>query len=472
MSTAATWSVRLGGQFVPYDPAINAQIEEQYQKNELDVEVTVRGTAYQIDFGELRQKQVSDTTRQRIVKRERPLDVAEPEPKRQQLDENSSGQAPPAAAAPPAAEAAATAAPAAAAAAAGAGAASTAGATWDKHLAGASSAAGAGPSSSGGGGAGGGSTVAAPPAVEEGAAPPAPAVASSGEASSSGSSGLPSYAQIMASYALAAPPAAAAPPAVEEAEEDEVVEVDDEPEPPLQPPPQAAAPPAVAAPPAPAAPAAIVFAPGAGGSTAKAMVALHEQLEARGIRVFRCDPGNAPNDGFKGWATNSAGCGRNVGRVKNVCELAAQSVPNATIFLVGSSFGNRVICEAMRSNRAELPARVSHKMVCTGYPLHGDGNPEGADPKRLNSLRNLPASTEVLFLSGKYDTHLGKEGRGLASLRDVMAQMACTATLVEVPCGVHTVPNVTQKRELRAQHDMTEAQVAALVRDTIANFVS
>lgn len=54
---------------MPYDPAINDEIEDSYQKNESSVKVTVRGTAYHIDFGELKQKQVSDTTRQRVVKR-------------------------------------------------------------------------------------------------------------------------------------------------------------------------------------------------------------------------------------------------------------------------------------------------------------------------------------------------------------------------------------------------------------------
>lgn len=332
----ATWSVLLQGSYVPYDSAVNAAIEESYQKNESDVEVSVRGTRYLINFGELKQRQVSDTTRQRVVKRERAAAVpsAEPTPKRQQLDENSSAQA--------------------------------------------------------------------PPAVGSSAAGPVPA-----------------------------PPTATTS-------------------------------------------AAIVFAPGAGGSTAKAMVKLHEQLEARGIRVWRCDP-DAPPDttgAWKGWVTTRAGSGKNVGRVKAVCELAAQAMPDATIFLCGASFGNRVIAEVMREHRDELPPRVSSKMICCGYPLHGDGNPENHDPKRLAHLLQLPTTTEVLFLSGKYDTHLGSEGRGLASLRDVMAQMTCTTTLVEVPHGEHTVPNVKYVRELKAQHGLTVAQVADLVRDAIVDFVS
>ena len=137
----------------------------------------------------------------------------------------------------------------------------------------------------------------------------------------------------------------------------------------------------------------LVFAPGAGGSTARAMRELQEtELRARGLAVARCD--DEPLDtGEKRWVTSAAGHQGNLAHVVAVCRRAAQRYPDAPLVLCGASFGCRVLAETLRTAREELPAACRRDaLICCGYPLHAEGKPEGADPKRAAHLLQLPDS--------------------------------------------------------------------------------
>ena len=60
-----------------------------------------------------------------------------------------------------------------------------------------------------------------------------------------------------------------------------------------------------------------------------------------------------------------------------------------------------VLAEAARG---ALPAAVrTDALICCGYPLHKPKAPAGADPKRADHLRRLPASVRTLFVQGECD---------------------------------------------------------------------
>ena len=210
----------------------------------------------------------------------------------------------------------------------------------------------------------------------------------------------------------------------------------------------------------------LVFAPGAGGSTAKAMRALQdEKLRVSGIFVLRCD--DVPlSAGEARWATQSAGAKSNLEHVVSVAKLASSRHPHLPIFFCGASFGCRVLAEALRTRRDELPAKVdANALICCGYPLHKPGAPEGADPKRAGHLHQLPRSVTTIFVQGERDEFLGP--RGIDALRDTMKEMSGHTSLVEVPGGGHTVPGASGLKQL----GKTQAQIDALVVDAIADFV-
>ena len=210
----------------------------------------------------------------------------------------------------------------------------------------------------------------------------------------------------------------------------------------------------------------LVFAPGAGGTTAQAMKALHEkELKAAGFHVVRCDEEPmGPQE--KRWVTMSAGAKANLDHVCAVATRAAAAHPGVPVFLCGASFGNRVLAEALRLRRDSLPAAVDKDaLICCGYPLHKVGAPEGADPKRAAHITSLPLSVHTLFVQGDKDEFL--LARGLDALRDVMGQMAGQTTLHAIPGGEHTVPKAKGLKAIGA----TQAQVNQRIVEAISVFV-
>jgi predicted alpha/beta-hydrolase family hydrolase len=215
---------------------------------------------------------------------------------------------------------------------------------------------------------------------------------------------------------------------------------------------------AAESPPAGAAGSVLIFAPGAGGSTAKAMIELHRQLEAEGVHVYRCDGG---------WNIRSPGHAANLSRVIDVAQTAAADHPDALrIVLGGASFGNRVLAELLRTRFDDLPPKTCFALLSCGYPLHAPGKPEGADPGRTAHLTQLPATCLVFFMQGTEDDYLGP--RGIVALRDVVANMSAQTQIYEVAGGTHTVPEAKGLAKLA----LTKAQVVSGVRDAILRFLA
>ena len=211
----------------------------------------------------------------------------------------------------------------------------------------------------------------------------------------------------------------------------------------------------------------LVFAPGAGGSTAKAMRELQDkELRSRGLHVVRADD-RPLGAGEARWFTGSAGSKGNLAHLVAVAQHATAAHPGLPIFLCGASFGNRVCAEALRTQRTALPAACHlDALICCGYPLHATGKPEGADPRRAAHLLSLPATVHTLFVQGEKDEFLA--GRGLASLRDTTDKMAGPVTVHAVPGGGHTVPGASGLKALGT----TQAQVSAAIADAIVDFVT
>ena len=253
--------------------------------------------------------------------------------------------------------------------------------------------------------------------------------------------------------------------------------------PPAKKPKASVAPAAPALPTAPAAPAAsgagasssaatgapkavLIFAPGAGGTTAKDMRAnVHGELDRRGMRVYRLDD-EALGTGETRWNTAAPSSAGNLDHVIAVANRAAAANPGAPLLLCGASFGNRVLAELLASPKKVelLPKGTASALLCCGYPLNVPGKPDGADPKRANHLKRIPPGNTVAFVQGDQDEFNGP--RGLDALRDVMAAMACDHELHPVPGGVHTVPMAKGLKAL----GLTQTQVTTQVCDIIEVF--
>ena len=80
--------------------------------------------------------------------------------------------------------------------------------------------------------------------------------------------------------------------------------------------------------------------------------------------------------------------------VCSAARRAAAAHPTLPLLLGGASFGNRVVCEVLRSHRAELPSRACNALLLCGFPLNPPDKAEGADQKRLAH----PPAGPALFL--------------------------------------------------------------------------
>ena len=266
--------------------------------------------------------------------------------------------------------------------------------------------------------------------------------------------------------------------------DDAATDDDEESAPPAKKPKGSAAPAAPAVPTAPAAPAAsggaasssaatggpkavLIFAPGAGGTTAKDMRAnVHGELDRRGMRVYRLDD-EPLGTGETRWNIAAPSSAGNLDHVIAVANRAAAANPGAPLLLCGASFGNRVLAELLASPKKELlPKGTASALLCCGYPLYASGKPDVSDPKRANHLKRIPPGNTVAFVQGDQDECNGR--RGLDALRDVMAAMACDHELHPVPGGEHTVPKAKGLKAL----GLTQTQVTTQVCDTIEAFAS
>ena len=218
----------------------------------------------------------------------------------------------------------------------------------------------------------------------------------------------------------------------------------------------------------PSSPTVIVFAPGASGSTAKAMRQFQDGLlTSLGLIVSRCDD-SALAKGEVRWTCQQVGSSGNVRHLLAVVGRAAAAYPGSKIFLAGASFGNRVAAEVLRTHGDELrELGVQPALISCGYPLISPGKPDigqpGHDAKRPASLLHLPKHVSVLLLQGTADEYNGP--RGIAALKELIPKMSATAELVEVANGTHGLPTATRLKELgKTQADVNEAIGKAIMQ--------
>ena len=113
----------------------------------------------------------------------------------------------------------------------------------------------------------------------------------------------------------------------------------------------------------PSSPTVIVFAPGASGSTAKAMRQFQDGLlTSLGLIVSRCDD-SALAKGEARWTCQQVGSSGNVRHLLAVVGRAAAAYPGSKIFLAGASFGNRVAAEVLRTHGDAQRSVASEDMI-------------------------------------------------------------------------------------------------------------
>jgi hypothetical protein len=116
----------------------------------------------------------------------------------------------------------------------------------------------------------------------------------------------------------------------------------------------------------PSSPTVIVFAPGASGSTAKAMRQFQDGLlTSLGLIVSRCDD-SALAKGEARWTCQQVGSSGNVRHLLAVVGRAAAAYPGSKIFLAGASFGNRVAAEVLRTRTWPPLELWTHRRAQTG----------------------------------------------------------------------------------------------------------
>ena len=104
-----------------------------------------------------------------------------------------------------------------------------------------------------------------------------------------------------------------------------------------------------------------------------------------------------------------------------ICPREADAPP---WYVLGCSFGNRVACSIVSDELTAVPPRL----ILTGYPMYGPG-PNNKEA-RVAHIQQLPASAEVLAVSGARDECLTKnvpDGLPTAAAlwEQVVSGMAC-----------------------------------------------
>ena len=183
----------------------------------------------------------------------------------------------------------------------------------------------------------------------------------------------------------------------------------------------------------------LVMLPGASGTFTKDFMELllprlKERFEVR----------MRPAGKWKGWSpkTNAQLT------VETLCPRESDAAP---WYVMGCSFGNRVAVSVV----ADKLTPVAPSLILTGYPMYG---PNG-DEARVEHIKTLPISANVLAISGDKDEFLNKnvpEGkpRGDELWQQVHTSLACkeTTTLRMMPKGGHGVyPSAKGKK-----HETTE----------------
>lgn len=180
----------------------------------------------------------------------------------------------------------------------------------------------------------------------------------------------------------------------------------------------------------------LVLLPGASGSLSKAMKELLLPQLRRFFEV-RLSEGK-----WQGWNPASQ-----IDRVLQICPSSSEPW-----YIMGNSFGNRVICAMFESACFPYPPTA---VVMCGYPMHSDKRTS----ERVEALQSLPSGTKVLFISGSDDDFLSRSPdgrRGQALLQHVTSSLPCadTATIHIVQGGKHGVIDGGKAAQARAVQDV------------------
>ncbi len=174
----------------------------------------------------------------------------------------------------------------------------------------------------------------------------------------------------------------------------------------------------------------LIVAPGASGSISKAM---HDDVLLK-LPDYEVIELNVK------WKVVSAGLDCNIDLIHSKFPL------NTKFYIIGNSFGNRVICELLR--KKTIPSNLAGVILC-GFPLYGEEGSKRvlSDPEeRVKQLKLFPKHIKLLLLSGSKDEFLNRkylnDAKGKNLLTDTFTSLQLTNTeskVFVIDGGTHDV---------------------------------
>jgi hypothetical protein len=140
------------------------------------------------------------------------------------------------------------------------------------------------------------------------------------------------------------------------------------------------------------------------------------------------------------WNTYSAGNQSNINEI-----ISMLPKDNQEYYLLGNSFGNRVICEFLSSNNNNK-SNCSGAILC-GYPLYSDKNNED----RVNQLKKFPKDMKLMMISGDQDDFLNQSYltlKGKELIEKQFQELSLSnnkSKLIVIENGVHDLPKTKGK---------------------------
>ena len=151
---------------------------------------------------------------------------------------------------------------------------------------------------------------------------------------------------------------------------------------------------------------------------------------------------------WKGWNPNGK---ETVDEVLALCPKEP-----CTYYILGHSFGNRVICSLFVNNHFVsngLPAPA--KVMLLGYPMYNDKGTE----ERVALLQSLPSDLKIMCISGANDEFLKKDARkGQELFESVIQTLPCkgSTTLHIIPGAGHGVIDVVKSKQVATAHTVVD----------------
>ena len=179
----------------------------------------------------------------------------------------------------------------------------------------------------------------------------------------------------------------------------------------------------------------LIVAPGASGSISEAM---HNDVLLR-----------LPN--YEVIEINGARYSKRLAGLEKNLEIIRSKFPLVTKFyIIGNSFGNRVICELLHKETS--PSNLAGVILC-GFPLYGDEESKRVmvDPEeRVKQLKLFPKHIKLLLLSGSKDEFLNRKylkgAKGKNLLTDTFTSLQLTnaeSKVFVIDGGTHDVAKGT-----------------------------